>query len=215
MKVLHPTLLLIGWAWLGNASAATITTGYFWMVGSTIPDNNSSGVVSTKSVEVEMATIDTVTVILEIAGGWNGDYYAYLQHSTGFSVLLNRPGRTLARPAGSGSSGMDITIDDEAAGEMHVVSASGTITGTWRPDARNVDPGVVLDTTARTATLGSFNGLDPNGSWTLYVADVAAGDQGTLTRWGIEITGQTVPEPSVPALFLGALMLPLGLRRRR
>ena len=161
-----------------------------------------------------MVAIDVITVTLEITGGWNGDYYAYLQHSTGFSVLLNRPGRTLSRPAGSGGSGVDVIIDDSAPFELHNVSASGLLTGTWQPDARYVDPGLVLNTSPRTAMLGTFNGLDPNGTWTLFVADVATGDQGTLTRWGIEITGQTVPEPSAPALLLGALLAPL-IRRRR
>ena len=128
---------------------------------------------------MEIASIDAVTVTLEIAGGWNGDYYAYLQHGTGFSVLLNRPSRTVLRPAGGG---MTITIDDAAAAELHILSASGSITGTWQPDARSIDPGVVLDTSPRTAMLSGFNGLDPNGSWTLFVADVSTGDQGTLTR---------------------------------
>jgi hypothetical protein len=34
----------------------------------------------------------------------------------------------------------------------------------------------------------NFVGLDPNGSWTLTVADDATGDSGTLVRWDINIT---------------------------
>jgi len=59
--------------------------------------------------------------------------------------------------------------------------------------------------------MNSFIGLDPNGNWTLFVADQAAGETSTLQSWTLTITG--VPEPSA-ALFggLGVLLL---LRRRR
>ena len=35
--------------------------------------------------------------------------------------------------------------------------------------------------------LNSFLGLDPSGTWTLFVADTAGGDQATLTNWGLSI----------------------------
>jgi hypothetical protein len=38
-------------------------------------------------------TITDVNVGLQLSGGWNGDLYAYLVHSSGFAVLLNRVGR--------------------------------------------------------------------------------------------------------------------------
>lgn len=45
----------------------------------------------------------TITVTINLTGGWNGDLYAHLVHESGFSVLLNRTGRSLADPDGSGS----------------------------------------------------------------------------------------------------------------
>lgn len=62
--------------------------------------------------------------------------------------------------------------------------------------------------------LSSFNGLDPNGSWTLFIADLGTGDQGTLTSWGMTITGEAVPEPSVSIILMGALLTQLSRRRR-
>ena len=49
----------------------------------------------------------------------------------------------------------------------------------------------VLDTDAGTAYLSSFNGLDPNGEWILFIADMAGGDLSTLDSWGLQISGTT------------------------
>jgi subtilisin-like proprotein convertase family protein len=214
MKMLHSSVLLAGLACIGNAGAATSTVGLSWSVGTAIPDNNSSGLVSSQTVTVDISSIDVLTLTLEIDGGWNGDFYAYLQHDTGFSVLLNRPGRTATRLAGSASSGMNITIDDAAAQELHIVPTVGSLSGNWQPDARTIDPAQVLDTSPRGALLSSFNGLDPNGSWTLFIADLGTGDQGTLTSWGMTITGEAVPEPSGSMIVMGALLTQLSRRRR-
>jgi subtilisin-like proprotein convertase family protein len=67
------------------------------------------------------------------------------------------------------------------------------LTDSWAPDARVASPTNVLDTDARSAFLGSFNGVDPNGEWVLFVADMEAGDIYTLDSWGLEITGDTAP----------------------
>ena len=53
----------------------------------------------------------------------------------------------------------------------------------------------------------SSNGLDPNGSWTLFFADLSAGDQTTLTSWSLEITAVPEPVPAALGLFGGLLAL--------
>ena len=86
-------------------------------------------------------------------------------HGSRFSVLLNRVGRTTLNPDGSASSGMNITLDDEALNEAHVSFANvGVVTDTYQPDARETDPLFTLDTDARAARLDRFDGLDPNGT---------------------------------------------------
>lgn len=40
-------------------------------------------------------------------------------------------------------------------------------------------------------SLLSFNGIDPNGGWTLTVLDTVSGDSGTLNSWGIAVTEYT------------------------
>lgn len=196
-------------------SASTTWNGPTWSVSSVIPDNDDVGIVDTRMVNLPNFTkIQSVTVFISLAGGWNGDLYAYLVHDTGFSVLLNRPGLSLSNPYGSGSAGMAISLTDSATTDIHtgIPMNGGLVTGTFQPDGRTADPSVVLNTSPRTAMLSSFTDLDPNGDWTLFVADQSAGDVSTLQSWRLSITA--VPEPSsvMLLLFSGAALL---IRRRR
>ena len=150
---------------------------------------------------------------LNLTGGWNGDLYAYVVHGTGFSVLLNRPGRSLGSPDGAASSGMTIELSDLGLSDIHtaIPMGGGTVSGIYQPDGRASDPLSVLNTDPRTSMLASFNGLDPNGTWTLFVADQSPGETSTLQSWSLTIT--TVPEPSAALLTL--LSATAMLKRRR
>lgn len=187
-----------------------------------VPDGNVAGWsdIRTLSGITEISVID-VNVALTLSGGWNGDLYAYLTHSSGFSVLLNRAGRTFGSEFGYADAGLDLLFDDAAAnGDFHLYQ---TIPGyavsiadgsRWSPDARNVNSLQVLNTDARTVFLDSFNGLDPNGDWTLFLADFSNGEISTVTKWGLEI--MTVPEPTVGSfMVLGGLMAAGRLMRTR
>src|SRR5438093_761494 len=72
-------------------------------------------------------------------------------------------------------------------------SAPTSTTSTNFTDGRTNSPLSVVNTDPRTALLDSFNGLNPNGEWVLFVADLEAGDIHTLDNWGLEITGYTSP----------------------
>src|SRR6266404_5588518 len=80
-------------------------------VNTPIPDGNPTGLESTIEVGRLSAQLADITVSLDISGGFNGDLYAYLSHgSTGFAVLLNRPGKTAADSFGYGDAGFHITL---------------------------------------------------------------------------------------------------------
>ena len=199
------------------AASAQFTESTNYAAGMAIPDNNASGIAATAAFNSsQIYQITDLEVRLNIAGGFNGDYYAHLSHESGFSVLLNRVGRDTDNLYGYPDGGFDVTLDDQASnGDIHTYRSAvnpngGVLTGVWAPDARTADPGVVLTASPRSVFLNSFVGLDPNGIWTLFVADLEPGSVGTLQSWGLTITG--LPEPSTCALLLlGAGPL---LRRR-
>ena len=62
------------------------------------------------------------------------------------------------------------------------------MSGVWQPDGRATSPMTTVDSDPVTARLNSFNGLDPNGEWTLFIADVSPAGTSTLVSWGISVT---------------------------
>ena len=163
-------------------------------VNALMPDGTPVGMISTLNVSTPIDHITDVNVTLNIAGSYNGDLYAYLVHDSGFAMLLNRPGRSLGSAYGYSDDGLNVTLDDQAAnGDIHlyqnVTIPSGALTGRWAPDGRASSPYLVLDIDAREDLLSVFNGLNPNGAWTLFLADVSSGDLNTLVSWGLEIQG--------------------------
>src|SRR4030095_2852575 len=49
----------------------------------------------------------------------------------------------------------------------------------------------------RTGLLSSFNGLNPNGEWTLFLADLSPLDTSTLVSWGLELCGLPPIPPTI------------------
>ncbi|HTH48923.1 MAG TPA: hypothetical protein VMB21_15520, partial [Candidatus Limnocylindria bacterium] len=81
---------------------------------------NASAILNITDVDVHFTLTNPVA-----GGAYNGDYYVSLQHSSGFSVLLNRVGRGEgtghAQALGYGDNGFDVTFDDQAAsGDIHI-----------------------------------------------------------------------------------------------
>lgn len=70
-----------------------------------------------------------------------------------------------------------------------------------------------MDTNTRDTSLSSFDGLDPNATWTLFLVDMT-GDSvsGVLEDWHLDI--QMVPEPGTWVLLLLAGGLALVQWRR-
>jgi hypothetical protein len=108
---------------------------------------------------------------------------------------------------------MNVVLNDAASVNIHSYGGLSVPTGNYVPDGRNINPvssPATFSSTSPTALLGSFNGLNANGNWTLFIADVSGGDVSTVTSWGLDIA--SVPEPgsivegSVAVLFLGGVI---------
>lgn len=208
------TLILGAMLVLALSAQATIYNYNFNSVNTIIPDGNTVGI--TESTTLSGLTgngnnlVGNVDVRLNISGGYNGDLYGYLvlqsaDGSTTTSILLNRVGRNDASSFGySGvGSGMNVTLSSSGTQNIHDVATPGS--GLYLADGRTVNPSGNFSGATVTAGLEIFNNHNANGTWTLFLADMANGDQSLLVSWGLDIT--VVPEPATWALIIfGALL---------
>jgi subtilisin-like proprotein convertase family protein len=202
--------VILGTLLLGDGLAQTVSTVYTPTLDLPIPDGNPNGLRTTLEVSDLPNRISDLNVFLNITGGWNGDFYACLSHGSRSAVLLNRTGRSSGDAFGYGDTGFSgVKLDDQAGADIHLYQSvaytldNGRLTGSWQPDGRTADPQGVLATNSRISLLESFNGRDPNGTWTLFICDMAGLFQSTLVSWGLEITA--APEPAGIGLAMAAL----------
>lgn len=186
-------IILMAWTALAvGAHASLYTTG-------SIPDGNPTGATFTGTYDQAAAgsTVSSLTISLNISGGYNGDLYSYLVAPNGTLVmLLNQPG-VAGNGFGASGAGMNITLQDVGAANGNIQSETS---------------GSVLSSSYNAAgSLSDFNGSAANGTWTLYFADTAnGGGTSTLNGWSLDITA--VPEPVNVALgVFGGLLLLAGL----
>ena len=222
MKTIKLTVLAV------SLLASTLVQGQtnfstFNSVNAAIPDANPTGLTSSTNLSGVIGYVSSVSVTLDITGGFNGDLYAYLVDPSGnLAVLLNRTGVGGVNAFGYGNTGFQITLDGTAANNIHGYGSSYStnllvqVTGSWLADGRAIDPQstpAVFDGAPTGANLSLFNNLVANGQWTLFVADLSGGGQSTLVSWGLTVV--TVPEPQTWAMAVGGLGLLLALNRRR
>jgi len=201
-QILCGTLLSL----LTAAGAQTPYIQNFASGGSVGPIPNSSpiGVAFSGTVSDIPAgqTISGLTVGLDLSGGFNGYLYAYLDAPGGTQVaLMNEPGWSPGDPLNDSGPGMAITLEDTGAvnGSIQNATGSAVLTGSYNA----------------AGLLAGFNGLAPDGTWTLFFADeVSGGGTSTLNDWSLDIS--TVPEPGITGLaMMGGLMIGGVWRARR
>lgn len=154
----------------------------------TIPDAGTASVYpSTITVSGIGSTqvVNKVTVTLRnVNHTFPADIDVLLVGPTGQSVML-------MSDAGGGDhalSGVNLTFDDDASG---VLPQFGQITtGAHRPTDYDTADALPPPAPSRpyASALAAFDGTDPNGVWSLYVADDANGDSGSiLGGWSLSI----------------------------
>lgn len=210
---------------LPPAHAAVFSTGETLGSGYTINDPNDPGLARVLTVSTPISQLTDLSVTLDLGSAegdtaWNSDLYVQLTSPGGtLAVLVNRAGLTPANGNGYGDAGFSITISDSAPDDLHLyqtvshsLNGAGQLTGTWKSDGRADALG---DT--RSSPLGALLGSNPNGDWTLLVADLANGNLARLNGWSISGAGQQVPEPASTATLSGLALLAAArwLRRGR
>ena len=185
-------------------------------LGISIPDGNSSGVFTTIGVSGENISLSDITVTLNVSGGYNGDLYAYLSYNGTLVTLLNRVGvGTINGGTTFGSSGAGFINVTLASSGSNVHWTSGTLNGgTYLADGRNVDPlssPSAFNADGTQNLDASYGGMNPNGTWTLFFADMSSGGGNSmLNGWSLDV--QAVPEPvNVVLGIFGGLFGVIGL----
>jgi len=201
------TKLTLGLTLAGLTSAQAGIIYSSGTLNAAVPDNNPNGYASSIAVSGLGSPLTSVSVQLNLSGGYNGDLYAYLTFDGNLVTLLNRVGSGGGNTFGYGDAGLNVTLVDGAAnGNIHnyqnVAGYASLISSgaAFTPDSGGI------------TFAGAYNGLNPNGTWSLFLADLSAGDQSTLSSWSLDITA--VPEPVNTALLVtGVLAAAVGLGR--
>jgi hypothetical protein len=194
---------------------------YYDGTGGVIPDGSPAGT-TWQITSTDVGAISSVSVVLNVSGGFNGDLYAYLayndSHSTRTAILLNHIGGGSSAASGSGLGSVhtmegypDLLIhgirlmDGGQGGNVHSVTPG---------EGTHLTPGDYAPDSAVTFS-ATFGNMNAGGTWTLFFADTSPGDQSTLVSWGLDLGVTAVPEPVNVALGLFGLALLLGSLVRR
>jgi cysteine-rich repeat protein len=166
---------LVGWSLTITvlpAPAALSTPATFAGPGAKIPDNDAGGVTTSIAVGGLAPRLWDVNVAVSIRHPNPSELELYLTAPSGKRIDL------VKRLSGQGAARANLfdgtTFDDQAGMPVSLVSPlppSGTALGTVTPDG----------------ALAEFMGDDPNGTWTLTVADRVAGNTGTLDGWSLTL----------------------------
>jgi subtilisin-like proprotein convertase family protein len=187
---------------LSPASAGTVSVDYATAngtatatVGSNTSFSNSSSITiadnaaaslypSTINVPAIGTVLKVTATITGFGHTWPGDVDVLLVGPAGQKVML-------MSDAGSGGDVSNLTLTfDDAAGNL---STSTIVSGTYHPtnlenETSDTFPGPAPGTPYGTA-LSAFNGVNPVGTWSLYVRDDANEDVGSITGgWSLTFT---------------------------
>ena len=131
-------------------------------------------------------------------------------------ILLVGPsgqGMVVLSDVGGGFDITDVTItlDDAAGAQVPIPIVDGTY---WPADVWRGDPfPPPAPPGPHGIELSFFDGIDPNGAWSLYVVDAGAGDAGSISGgWSMTIT-TAVPvccQSGLPQISIGDVTLPEG-----
>lgn len=120
-----------------------------------------------------------IVTLKHVSHTFPGDLDIYLQGPQGQKVaLMSDVG------GGSGILHANLTLDSLAANSLQNTAIAS---GTFKPTNVGNDEGPNFPSSI---SLSDFNGVDPNGTWSLFVSDDGNGDIGAIGSWGLNIYTQ-------------------------
>lgn len=139
-------------------------------------------------------TVNDVNVSLTGTHSWVGDLGATLIAPNNTShVLFSRTGATTATSCGDSSDlGGTYTFDDQASNTnwWQAAATAGSTSpvpvGAYR--TTQAGPQATANNSPETSLNTAFNGVSPNGTWTLRINDFGGGDTGSISAANLTIT---------------------------
>jgi len=172
--------------------ASTFNSG---IVNIAIPDNTANGISHTIPVSgLTPGSINNIAVTLNITHTWVGDLVINLKAPNNSILALDK---YLTATGGSAvTTGMTNTVISSQ-GVNPLSSGTNPWTATFKPDAINgtIAGPTVQNPAGFVSNATGFPDLysQPNGNWTLAIADGGALDVGTLVSWSITLSYGAAP----------------------
>jgi len=137
---------------------------------------DNSTITRTVNVTGLTGTTGVVTCNVQLNHTWGSDIDMYLQSPTGQIIELCTDNGSIY------STNFNVTFADS--GATNITSwGSGNISGTYRPEGTLAADVIVPNIT----TMTGFNGVSPNGTWTLHLRDDASGDTFNFVSFSLSI----------------------------
>lgn len=163
-----------------------------------LPAPGGFGPVATnvQTVTGVVGTITDVNVSAIVQHSWAGDVKLTVSHLGTAVTIVDLIGHSTPDSGGCSTDNLDIVLDDEGAGGPIEVQCNGVAPAASSPPNYTPEhaPGIPFSP----GGLSAFDGLDPNGEWTISVSDGFNLDSGTLLSWALEISHVGSVCPSTP-----------------
>ena len=159
--------------------------------GLAIPDNAPKGVTNTLNVTDDYEIADLNFRVNSLTHTFDGDLTVMLKSPAGYGTdLISAIGGGITG-GGAGDNLTNMVIDQTAAtpnDQLLATNAQAPYTDDFLPAFDSPSFNTFGFPTDPTGQLARFNGLSTQGTWTVLVSDVAAGDTGTLNGWSVIVT---------------------------
>lgn len=149
----------------------------------TIPDMNYVDIAIAVSGIIGNTTL--VTIELDISHTWDEDLDIFLSDPTGKWLELSTDN-------GDWDDNYSNTLFEDAA-PTNITMGTAPFTGSFKPEGTLTASGAPVNRTGTIINLAGFNGLNPNGNWTLRIGDDDAWVTGIFNSAVLNIAGTAAP----------------------